>query len=233
MSVSEAAETTSSPIKAADEGAEPVYPSREWLHGFAIATRMYTRTKWETVNTCVLSTRIGIGVLGRFGVTSRPMPVYVSVHNIAAWHLTKDKVPISQWPPHAHSVGIHETSNVIGGGGWNGHLVLILRQDPAGGAPRLLIDLTADQFDRPIRNLLVGGPIFMDIAANAAWTPEDPLFTVTGASKGDPEAVLSYRPMRPGTPAASEWKHANDWIQKQEQVAEAVEEIVGRLPAVY
>jgi hypothetical protein len=48
--------------------------------------------------------RVVINVLGYFGVTSRPPAVKVALFNALAW--LAEKVPVSEWPPEAYSIGV-------------------------------------------------------------------------------------------------------------------------------
>lgn len=195
---------------------------RSWLHRFAVETRTLTLADLTRANTCILTTRIGLGVLERLGVPARATPVYVSVFNMEAWLLAERGVPVSEWPPSAHSVGIDSRSELPD---WNGHLVLMVKQP---GEPRLLIDLTGDQFDRPHVGIVVGGPVFMGIPNGATWTPQDPLTTrIPDAGAG--ESIVCYWPMPPGHPDAKAWREAPDWAQGQEYVDAAVRAILDRL----
>jgi hypothetical protein len=207
------------------EGSAPMV-DRGWLHAFAMTVRRSTLENLSVVNSCVFTTRVGLQVLEQVGVVARPVPVYVSVHNMEAWRLSQDRIPVEEWPASAHSVGINEAGATRPGPGWNGHLVLVVKQP---GQPRLLIDLTADQFDRPIRNLVVGGPVFMDISPDATWTPHDPLFTTIGGRE-NPNAIVSYRPMPPQSQQAQAWKSSGDWAQDPDIVDAFVQEALDRLP---
>lgn len=193
---------------------------RAWLHRFALSTRGVTLSTISRVNTCVLSTRIGLAVLEAVGVPAIAQPVFVTVYNREGWRLTQERVPVDEWPEDAHSVGVDPQNLFKGGGGWNGHLVLVIRVP---GQPRTLIDLTADQFDRPAKGMLVGGPVFMDIAPDAVWSPRDPLFTMAGTG-GD--LLVSYRPMPPGQSAARVWRDSPDWNVSEDRLAEFVEVIL-------
>lgn len=201
--------------------------SRAWLHRFALEVRATTRSSLDAANTCILTTRVGQMVLDEFGISSRPTPVFVTVHNREAWDLSQHGIPVSQWPETAHSVGVNEDSHLSRQTGWNGHLVLLVRQP---GHLRLLVDLTADQFDRPARNLVVGGPVFMDLPDGKLWTPQDPLFTVVG-DRFAPDTIISYRPMPPGHSEARRWQETPDWTSGPDEVRAYAEAIAARLPA--
>jgi hypothetical protein len=178
--------------------------TRAWLHDFALVTRQATYDNFERVNSCILSTRIGVEVLGRFGLKARPRPVNVLVQNLDAYRLSEQRVPVEQWPDDAWSVGV-APGQAPRPGSWPGHLVIELREPDQ---PRVLIDLTADQFDRPERNLKVGGPVFMNLTG--AWTPQDSLSTVIPDASGAPQTIVTYHPMPPGDPAFRTWNDAPD-----------------------
>jgi hypothetical protein len=200
--------------------------TRDWLHRFAAATREATLSALSDTNTCVFTTRIGVEVLHRYGVLARPQPVFVGVYNREGWDLSNAGVPVSQWPDTAHAVGVSEHQHNAGGSGWDGHLVLMVRLP---GKPRTLIDLTADQFDRPGNGLHVGGPVFMDIPTGSEWTPHDPLFTPLG-QRGTPDpTIIGYRPMPPAHEASRQWRTTTDWMCPEEVVEVFVSRIRSEL----
>lgn len=218
----------SNPDTATDPWVGAPVGSRPWLHAFALAARSATLDLFTNVNTCIASTLIGAHALGRFDIKATPTSVWVEAINAKAYRLREAGVHPSQWPGDAWSVGIRpgmRATDVVADHrgadgkphGWDGHLVLVLRRGP--GTPRTLIDLTADQLDRPARAINVGGPVFMDIPAGAPWTPQDPLSTVMGGRDelSDPTAnptALTYWPAPPGAPESRAWKTAPDtrWL---------------------
>lgn len=209
--------------------AEPVVADqvvdRGWLHRFAEATRLFTQGLVEQRNTCVLTTRIGLAVLESQGVRARPQPVFVTVANRRGFEMHQNRVPVERWPSDAWAVGIDERSSLTGkdSKSWNGHLVLVVRLP---GEPRLLIDLTADQFDRPAKGMVVGGPVFMGIASE--WSPQDPLSTVIGGPEdGQWDAIVTYRPMPPGHHAFATWRDSADWNLSAEVVESDGMQVLG------
>lgn len=196
---------------------------RAWLHRFALVTRATTLATASVVNSCVLSTRVGLSVLDAVGVRAIAQPVFVVVYNRKGYQLTQQRVPVSEWPDDAHSLGIDARNVFEGNGGWNGHLVLVVRLP---GQPRTLIDLTADQFDRPARNMVVGGPVFMDLPSGSPWTPRDPLYTTAGDEQ---DLLISYRPMPPQHPAAQTWRGSPDWTVPETRLEEWVSGILTKV----
>lgn len=196
---------------------------RAWLHRFARLTRLATLSTVSIANTCILTTRIGLSVLERAGIKAIAQPVFVAVYNREGYRLTQEQVPVSQWPDNAHSIGVDQSNLFKGDGGWNGHLVLVLRIP---GQPRTLIDLTADQFDRPAKGINVSGPVFMDIATAAPWTPRDPLFSI---DREDKEILLSYRPMPPKHPAANTWRNSPDWKVPEDRLTAYTDSILAKI----
>lgn len=175
---------------------------RAWLHEFALRTREVTLA-FAVENSCILSTRVGLTVLEHFGVKARAQPVTAAAYNEEGWRLASNRVPVSQWPQTAWAVGI-EGSGISNSEtrAWDGHLVLIV-SNPS--RTRTLIDLTADQMDRPARGIHIGGPVFMDI--EGMWTPKDPRFTLWGEEEGAARTIVMYRPQV----TAGSWKDAPDW----------------------
>lgn len=213
---------------------------RERLGRLAERTRSWAVANIDDVSTCILTSRIGIAVLEQAfaaeiacgALRLSPQPVFVTVMTPSAWRLAEQGVPVSHWPDSAWSVGVSEHSTTGRAGGWDGHLVISLRERAAGqgsGASRSLLDLTADQFSRPQRGITIEGPILVGI--RSTWTPKDPVITRLG-EESDPEedrALVVYRPMAPGHRAATSWRESPDWSDKASAtVAEAVAEILSK-----
>lgn len=194
--------------------------SRPWLHAFALLTRQVTFDNFEAINTCILTTRIGIEVLDRFGLKARPQPVHVLVQNMKAYHLGEQRVPVDTWPDDAWSVGVSPGQEPRPRH-WPGHLVIMLRQP---GQPRVLIDLTADQFDRPERDLKVEGPVFMNIVGD--WTPADPLATIIRGADETPRTIVSYQPMPPGDVAYRTWQDSKDGRADVSEFVDSIEKVL-------
>lgn len=193
---------------------------RAWLHRFALACRFVTLTQFHKTNNCILSTRLGVDVLQHYGVPARPQPVTVTAMNEEAYRLMAAGVPVPQWPDSAWSVGIEGTGKSDPAtGSWDGHLVIVLRNPER---TRTLIDLTADQLDRPHRGIDVGGPVFMDL--KGLWTPQDPLYTVTDDTPGS-RTIVTYRPLM----TAGDWQAAPDWALYQDHHDELVAAVVKEL----
>lgn len=184
---------------------------RAWLHEFAAVTRMLTLRLFDEINTCIASTAIGLAILDRFSVRAIPMTVEAVAMNREGYLWSQKGVRPDQWPDDAWSVAVGVRARATDvqwvGSGWPGHLVIVVR-DP--GQPRLLIDLTADQFSRPHKNLVVDGPVFMGIPTGSAWTPGEPLFTILDRDQQNP-TFISYAPARPGDPEAKRWKDSGSW----------------------
>lgn len=174
---------------------------------------------WCAVNSCIESTRLGLLVFERLGIPARPQPVRVAVMNKASWQLMNEGVPIELWPESAHNLGVGFLSQDDNPDGWNGHLVAIVREP---GKPRHLIDISADQFDRPGR-LNVPGPVGMTI--NHLWTPTDPVYRVLQ----DNDTILDYRPFAPGDPIGNAYKDAPAWNNDPEDFAGLADYLADRI----
>lgn len=109
-------------------------------------------------DSCIASTRILTGVLDYFGYSSEPLPCSAAIWNSAGFAASEAHLEVSEWPPEAHSVGVAGTGRVSETGRWDGHLVAMVEG-------RWLIDPSADQFARPHRNIVVGGPLVFDALA--------------------------------------------------------------------
>jgi len=188
-------------------------PSEEWLDWFAIVTRAEVLQIWRP-DSCIESTRVGLAVLERYGYSARPVVTGVVAANAAAIPLARRGVPVPEWPKGAWTVGVTAEGNHLPDR-FDGHLVLVLRR--AGGR-RLLIDLSADQMDRPERDLRIRGPIIG--ALPSIWTPEDPL-TLTSVDG----VKVSYWPVL----GLTTYRDSVSWQGRKEEVEETVARIVARL----
>lgn len=197
--------------------------TRLLLHQVASLTRAVTAQAPLAANTGVFTTRVACTVLDRLGVPACPQPVYVAVYNHAAWQASRNGVPAQEWPSTAHAVHLDEhaltasTRRV-----WNGHLV-VTAPSPDGS---LLIDLTADQFDRPIRDLIVGGPVLADLPGPGPWHPDQPVVTARGT---EPDAIVVYRPIPAEHPHAAGWRHAPAWTDHHTLLVHYTRRILDRL----
>lgn len=184
--------------------------SETWLDEVSLLVRASTLANLSVVNSCIFSTRVAQEVLSRVGLTVRAQPVWVTVFNRQAKALADEGIPMASWPDSAWSVGTDER-NPCGETGWNGHLVLILRRP---GKPRLLMDMTADQFNRPDRGIVLDGSVLHNLPTGTSWTPRDPS---CATHPGSGVAVL-YRPMAPGHPSARSWLSSPDWLLSPETI---------------
>lgn len=201
---------------------------RERLGHLAERTRSWAVANIGDISTCILTSRIGIAVLERAfapqiasgALRLGPQPVFVTVMTEKAYRLAGQGIPASQWPDDAWSVGISEHSTLGRPGGWDGHLVIMMRErdQPGGTLRRSILDLTADQFSRPQRGITIEGPLLAGI--RASWTPQDPLFVDLGQDSAPGSAWAIYRPMPPGHPAAKSWREAPDWSPKAQETVE-------------
>lgn len=196
---------------------------RDWLHDFAMACRTVTLYGFEKTNNCILSTRVGLDVLTHYGLTAKPQPVRVVAWNEEGYRLYARQVPPSQWPDSAWAVGIEGTgASDKNFGGWDGHLVVLLRNP---SRKRTLIDLTADQLDRPAKGIRIGGPLFMDLTP--VWTPGDMLFAHYGQSPS--MTIVGYEPQV----NAGNWRSAPDWSDAEETNTVLVKAVIDVLDEKY
>lgn len=111
----------------------------------------------ETERTCIASTRLALTALARLGVKGRAVACEVIAANAAALPLI-GRVLVADWPPEAWSVGVRIEPSPYDGtaepfrqSGLSVHVVA------AGDG--WLLDVTAPQFHRPLRDLIVPRPI--------------------------------------------------------------------------
>lgn len=186
-------------------------PDDDWLHEFARTTRTEMLTVYHR-HTCVLATRIGHEVLRYFGIGSTPEAVRVGFFTADAFAELENG--IAGKPAAGYSVGVMGTGAVthqvattpLGaepaattgpdlGTSWDGHLVTRLT-----GPPRL-IDLSADQFDRPEHGLPVPGPVVIPLPDTTGWDANE----WTAMTRADGVRMLYQRLDNHA------WRRSNDW----------------------
>lgn len=218
-SVRAAGSTRSEPDLATDQVSE------DWLDEVSIQIRASTLANLSIVNSCIFATRVAQEVFSRVGLTVRAQPVWVTAFNREAKALADDGTPMALWPVSAWSVGTDER-NGCNETEWNGHLVLVLRRP---GRPRLLMDMTADQFHRPDRGIFLDGPVLLDLPSGTSWTPQDPSWlTLPGSG-----VAVCYRPMSPGHPSARSWSSSPDWLLSSETIDEFATAILAKAGAPF
>ena len=151
----------------------PVVVDELWLARYAHVTRNAVLGYWQRQGSCIASVNVGLRVARYFGVPAHPQPVAVAYRSAT------------------HSLGTYATGVVDRTRGrWDGHLVAIIDD-------RWLVDLSADQFDRPGRGLRVTRPVI------TGWEP------ATGdGSFHDPEheVTATFRRVHD-----TSFKRAPDW----------------------
>jgi hypothetical protein len=182
-----------------------------------IREAILTRFKVES---CIETTRLGLQVFNNVGIPARPQPVKVAISNDIAHELMKGRVPTQYWPPQAHSIGCGYDSEAAGDG-WNGHLVLVLK-DPEGN--RHIADISADQFDRPGK-IDVRGPVGVGFTPGRLWTPLDPATRVLDSGL----VYFEWAPFAPQDPIGNLWKEAPAWSREDDWFDQATTAIIKRL----
>lgn len=152
------------------------------------------RARWR-VDSCLISTRVVLDVAAVAGIPAVPQECNTYAANAKAAKLVDDDVPFTDWPPSAWSVGVVQANGDTTRGGWNGaHMVALL--GPAGD--RLLVDVSAEQFARPNKGILVPGGSVV-----APWVEE------AGTAVEGPDGTrLTYRPVERRTRLDD---RARDW----------------------
>jgi hypothetical protein len=104
------------------------------------------------VNACILAARLTHEVLDYFNIPHDLQPVRCTITNDIMWDcMVNAESPRFDFPPEAWSLGVGK--GLGDGDGWSGHIVVITNNN--------YIDLSAEQFDRPRRDILSGGPLIL------------------------------------------------------------------------
>jgi hypothetical protein len=135
-------------------------------------------------------------------MTGRPLAVKVAVFNAAARPLATAGVPVSDWPPEAHSIGI-DGSGQHRPGGWNGHLIAV-----TGGH---LIAGSLDQMSRPHRGITLSGPGVFPVAPEWGAPGSGALEFECGGG-----GVIMYEPIADG-----QWRRSVNWSRKASEIRQA------------
>jgi hypothetical protein len=110
-------------------------------------------------NSCILASRTIIEVLRYHGIKAEALAVNAMAYNDEMWEILGS--PPEHWTPRAWSVGCSNDPRTSGtfrndrSGGYAGHLVVVTR--------RSYVDFTADQFDRPFRDIVTGSPLIVGL----------------------------------------------------------------------
>jgi len=199
------------------------FMTRKDLGVIAVATREIVLAEYQR-DSCISSSLIGQRVLDHYKVKARAVASVVAAYNDPGLQMSRTNIPPSQWPDEAWSVGVQGSGVMnLDTKRYDGHVVLILKPQ---GSPRVLLDLSADQLDRPERGLRVPGPVAVELPR--FWTPEDPAEVTIET----PEPThLRYFPLMGG----DDWTLAKDGqdVDRHERLAAAAIELSDkRLSAV-
>lgn len=191
------------------------FMTRKDLGVIAVATREVLLTEYSP-DSCIASTLVGQKVLDHYKVQARAVSTVVAAYNDEALEMINTNRPFSEWPVTAWSVGVQGTGVMnMETKRYDGHIVLVLKPQ---GSPRVLLDLSADQMDRPERNLRVPGPVAVELPR--LWTPQDPaMVTIDGQER----THVHYRPLLGG----DDWRLAKDGQdhERHEKLAAAAIEL--------
>lgn len=164
-----------------------------------------------TINTCILSSRVGFDVCRHYGIRVRAIPTSVQVFNGACvervkseGHWPRDQEEMQKWGSEDGSwaVGIGRTG-IVRPGGYDAHLVLLtFYTEPDERTDGLLIDLALHQSSRPRHHI--------NLQPHSTLTP-------AGFLRGEEALVLDQAGswVKYGYyPEAVAYREAPDWLDK-------------------
>ena len=150
------------------------------------------------VNSCIAASTTAVEVLRYFDIPAEAVACDVAFSNAEAWELFERHVPNELWPDSAWSVGsAHEQIN--DDNGYNGHVVLLVAD--------MLIDITAPQYHRPKKGIIISGPIVADRPAGDDLVVRD-----------DTGTIGFYRLQRD----RKRWKHTPDYRMRTKNAGEMI-----------
>ena len=146
---------------------------------------------------CIGATKIGIEVLRRFQITGRPMPTAAVAMNAAYYHHVTSNS--SQAPPADARILVIDDDLGSDERGYAGHLVIVGKIPGAS----FLLDLSASQFNRPKKDIVVSEPLLIELPVNTnfdgRWEALVPLES----------GYVVYGPHP--KPNDKSWKDSPDW----------------------
>lgn len=178
-----------------------------WWAQFAQAVRTAVVPEYGA-RSCVETTRVAVYVAAYFGVTLEPHAVAVSVHTPDNWAALDGS---GTMPDVGWSVGTHG-DGTIDGLLWHGHLIALAEQR------RILLDISADQFSRPAKGLLVPGPVTMPLG------PDDDLGAGIAAHANDGGFV--YYVQSSGNEA---WRNFPAWQARKDRARRVAGTVIREL----
>lgn len=168
-------------------------------------------------NSCITATAVGVAALTRLGVSCRPLPCAAWAGNAAALpaFIERRPLPLDGWSvgidPDAPASAVPDRGASYtepyrrGPSGWNGHLVI------AGDS--WVLDLTAAQFHRPQRGIVVPGPVLID--------PADPTKSVAAPLPDGGALILLPRP------ELARWRRSPAW--RDDDVPAVAADVVAKI----
>jgi len=151
---------------------------------------------------CILATRAIVEVGHYFGVRVAPVAVGVSAFNAEAWRLVEARVPQSEWPEEAWSVGVEPRPDPGPSTPFSAHLIA--------ETDSFLVDLSARQLGRPDRSIDVFGPLVLRKPPGFSWDRNE-VALVTNATE---TTTVVYRRVR-----ERNYRRAPDWRRNYDRVA--------------
>jgi hypothetical protein len=143
-------------------------------------------------NHCILAARVAVEVGTYFGVPITERAACCLVANTKGWRLILAEVPVADWPDDAWSLGIDPRDPRNDGlNGYAGHVIA--------ESAHYLLDLSAAQFNRPERGLVIDEPMILP-------RPDPPDTTETWTYGGPNGTVMVYAPL-----ADRRYRRAPDW----------------------
>lgn len=156
----------------------------------------------DTPNTSLALTRALVEACGYLNIHAQPVPVFIDITRGTHTGAHREG-------------GIDERALLSTPTGWAGHLITVVN---LGTGRYALLDIAADRFDRPIRNLYTGAPLLVPLTSPtpaATTTPADtsadtPSLTRLHPQQGD-DTTLTYRPIPTSHPHHDDWRTSPWW----------------------
>lgn len=192
--------------QAIDHQAHPAAPTNNagfnpapW-HALMAAVRDAFPARLDTTNPSLALTRVVVEAAEHLNYLARPAPVFVDITRGTETSRREG--------------GIDERALLHSPYGWSGHLVTLLDLGPG---QRILLDASADRFDRPIRNLLLGGPVTALAHTDATIARVRPRHDDHTC-----DTTVTYRPIPSGHPGRDGWRESQWWQPDTDATATAI-----------
>lgn len=189
------------PTGLSDEALDATHDLHPWQHLLAAVRDTFPHAM-EKPNPSLALNRVLAEACAHLNLPARPTPVFLDITR-------------GSGPDAPREGGIDERAILVSPTGWAGHLVTLA---DLGAGHTVLLDPAADRFDRPIRNLITGGPLVAPTAQSHHQQPNQPTMqpsrtlTTLRPLPGN-DTTLTYRAIPTTHTGRDAWRTTGWWYR--------------------